>query len=145
MKDVKFLRSKLFSSDKQGIHKSRWIRPGDFIVLGLIVIIIIFLLTLQNKAGTDKVLIIEQDGKVIYSRDMNSLVKTETFRITSPFELEVEFTKDYAVVLHSECPDRLCEKAGKLTKVGDTSICLPAHLSVRISGKSELKIDGITG
>ena len=45
-------------------------------------------------------------------------------------------------VIEADCPDRECVKRGWLEKPGDSSICLPHKLVIRLTGEPE--VDGVT-
>ena len=45
-------------------------------------------------------------------------------------------------VIEADCPDKDCVKRGWLKKPGDSVICLPHRLVIRITGQSE--VDGVT-
>lgn len=53
----------------------------------------------------------------------------------------VEIDGDTAAIVESDCRDQLCVRMGKITKVNQTSICLPNRLSIRLkSNKSDLDV-----
>lgn len=45
------------------------------------------------------------------------------------------FEKDGVAFIHSECPDKLCIKRGKLKRKGDTMACVPERVVVVIKGE----------
>ncbi len=45
-------------------------------------------------------------------------------------------------VIAADCPDKDCVKRGWLKKPGDSAICLPHKLVIRLTGESE--VDGVT-
>lgn len=45
------------------------------------------------------------------------------------------FEKDGVAFIHSECPDKLCVKRGKLKRKGDTMACVPERVVVVIKGE----------
>ena len=45
-------------------------------------------------------------------------------------------------VVEADCPDKDCLKRGWLKKSGDSTICLPHRLIIRLTGESE--VDGAT-
>lgn len=45
-------------------------------------------------------------------------------------------------VIEANCPDRDCVKRGWLKKPGDSAVCLPHRLVIRLTGESE--VDGVT-
>lgn len=42
---------------------------------------------------------------------------------------------------HAECSDKVCVNTGKLTKRGDTAVCLPAGVVVTVENGEESEID----
>jgi hypothetical protein len=48
-----------------------------------------------------------------------------------------------ASVADADCPDKLCVKQRAISKEGETIICLPHRLVVRISGGETSDIDGV--
>ncbi|MBO5247999.1 MAG: NusG domain II-containing protein [Clostridia bacterium] len=45
-------------------------------------------------------------------------------------------------VQNASCPDRLCEKMGKISACGEVILCVPNRISVQISGEG---VDAIVG
>lgn len=45
-------------------------------------------------------------------------------------------------VIEADCPDKDCVKRGWLKRPGDSAICLPHRLVIRLIGESE--VDGVT-
>lgn len=58
--------------------------------------------------------------------------------------LTLVIEKDGVSVRHAECPDKLCEKTGKISGAGQSIICLPAKISISLEGGSE-EIDAAVG
>ncbi len=46
-----------------------------------------------------------------------------------------------AYVKDSACPDRTCERTGKIRYVGQTIVCLPNRLSVTVKGDGDNGVD----
>ena len=42
-------------------------------------------------------------------------------------------------VEEADCPDKICEKTGKISRAGQTIVCLPNKVIVRILGKGEVE------
>ena len=40
-------------------------------------------------------------------------------------------------VTDSDCPDKVCENTGKISKSGESIICVPNRISIEISGEAE--------
>ena len=39
----------------------------------------------------------------------------------------------------ADCPDKICERMGKISKAGETIICLPNKVVIKILGKGEVE------
>jgi hypothetical protein len=48
-----------------------------------------------------------------------------------------------AFVLEADCPDALCVKTGKISRAGETVVCLPHRVVVEIKGKDSGSNDGV--
>lgn len=48
-------------------------------------------------------------------------------------------------VKSSDCPDKICVASGKISKVGQTVVCAPAMISLRIVGGNGGELDAVTG
>lgn len=46
----------------------------------------------------------------------------------------IVFEKSGVWVEKAPCPDKLCMRTGKITKAGEAAVCLPAGVSVRLTG-----------
>ena len=47
-------------------------------------------------------------------------------------------------IKEADCPDKLCVKQGRISKVGQSIICLPHRVVITIKGESAGKIDSIS-
>ena len=45
----------------------------------------------------------------------------------------------------ADCPDKICVASGKISKVGQTVVCAPAMISLRIVGGNGGELDAVTG
>jgi len=68
-----------------------------------------------------------------------SLTKDQDFEF---YELIIRIKDGKVSVISSNCQDHLCEKTNPISKAGESIICLPNKIVIKISGKSE--VDGIT-
>lgn len=56
--------------------------------------------------------------------------------------------KDHKIrFLETDCPDKICVRTGFISKVGQSAVCLPNRIVVRITGGNgnETGVDGIAG
>ncbi len=57
----------------------------------------------------------------------------------------VEIAQGKARVVASDCPEQICVKTGRIDKIGDTIVCVPNRVVVRVIGKGKVNFDLITG
>lgn len=112
-------------------------RKGDIALITVAVISLVLWLIPKPQGGR---VIISVNGEVYreVSLDENSVIPIET-----------EFGKNTVViekggvsVTHSNCPDGLCEK-DRISKSGESIVCLPNRLSVTVEGKNKKEVDVI--
>jgi hypothetical protein len=49
-----------------------------------------------------------------------------------------------AQIVAADCPDKLCMKQGAIAKTGETIVCLPHRVIIRVSGGEAPDIDGVS-
>jgi hypothetical protein len=122
------------------------LKKGDLVLAGAIIIVVIAVFSgmkIMNSysAGTRRIAVIRQDGKVIKKVDLD--------KIQSPQHLDV--SKDFYEVILIEngrirfevahCPDQRCVKTGWLSEMGHTAVCLPNKTMITIIGDGDNKVD----
>ena len=66
-------------------------------------------------------------------------------KVEAPYEIELNTTPAVTLTVEpgavsvskAACRDKLCVKAGRLTKANDSAVCLPARVTVRLIGKTD--------
>lgn len=91
------------------------------------------------------VAVIEQDGKEVRRVELDSITQPETLVLEGEISVTMLLEPGQVSIIHSDCPDQICVNTGVLTQPGQSAVCLPARVSVRIVGKSESGVDGMTG
>ncbi len=61
------------------------------------------------------------------------------------YPLTIRLTKDGAEVTESSCPTQDCLHTGKITRSGESIICLPNRLVIQLSGGSGETVDAALG
>ena len=119
-------------------------RPIDGIVAavcGLVAVLLFFSTRFDRKAGTEAV-IETANG----DRRTVSLAQNTSFAVDGRdgYTLTVEIQNGAVRVIHSTCPDHLCEQGGWFSDNGRSAVCVPAGISVRVTGDGQT-VDGVTG
>lgn len=111
---------------------SRW----DLVLLGGLVLLCAlgFLLSSRSPQGTAAV--VERKGQVLLRQELSQLdgPREAVIQGENGLSLTVELSPDGAAVLSAGCQDQVCVRRGKLTKAGETAVCLPAGISLRLEG-----------
>ena len=95
-----------------------------------------------SPAGTTAV--VEVDGQVVLTRELSQLTGTEEVAVTGAggIALTVELSPQGAAITSAGCPDQVCVRTGMLTRAGEAALCLPAKVSLRLTGDGG--VDGAT-
>ena len=115
------------------------ITKKDLILLAIVFLCGIIGVFLMNSADTGKTVTIMVDGK------------TE-----ENFSLDDDFHKDFngvsvccenreVYVNVSNCPDKVCMRSGRISKSGESIICAPNRVAIKIGGKKVNLPDAMTG
>ncbi|MDD3839033.1 MAG: NusG domain II-containing protein [Clostridia bacterium] len=123
-------------------------KKGDIIALILIAVAIIsaFLITnLLNKEKSPDFVEITVDGKLYDKLDLRQQDLKKTIKIQQDDGkiniIEIETGR--ARVKEANCPDEVCVNTGWIDSPGETVVCLPNKVVIKIIGESE-DIDGIS-
>lgn len=96
------------------------------------------------KSGAP-VAVIEQNGKEIRRVALSSIPQPETLVLEGEISVTVLLEPGQVSIIHSDCPDQICVHTGVLTRPGQSAVCLPARVAVRIVGETQSGVDGMTG
>jgi len=106
------------------------VKKGD---IAIIIVAVIFLVLWLIPKPAGGVVTIMVDGEV-YKKV--SLGENSETKVESEFGKNTVIVKDGEVyVTDTDCPNKLCEK-DKISKNGQSIVCLPNRLSVTIEGKN---------
>ncbi len=117
-------------------------RKGDIVVIGtaLLVAAAIFLL---RFVGNEKKLVAEirVDGEVIETIDLSAIAEAVVISPETEPKVTIKAENGAIYFEHADCPDKLCISSGKLTRKGDTAVCLPAKTVITVLGAD---VDAVT-
>ena len=119
-------------------------KKWDYIIFAFIAILsiacFVYVQSVTNEQGST--VVIEINGEVVKKLDLN----TDTvYEVKNRDDYNIVEVKDGKVsVTESNCKDHICVNTPAISKVGQSIICLPHKLVVRIEGNDQ-KIDGVSG
>lgn len=88
------------------------------------------------------------DGKKFREIRLDNHKGKENIKIkTSKGNNVIEVLDNKIAIIDSDCPDKICVKKGYISKLGQTSVCLPHRVIVEIKGKqkNDDEVDFISG
>ena len=113
----------------------------DIIVIASLLLLslaVLLLVNLTRKEGAYAEIIIDGETVGKYPLAIDGVYELNGGTNT----LTVKDGKAY--MSYSSCPDHICENTGSITYVGQTIVCLPNEVTVRIVGKSGDSVDFVS-
>lgn len=115
------------------------LKIGDILIFILVIGISVgILFSFRDKTGGDQAVAqITRDGQVLHTIDLN--------RIDEPIIIEMQGKYNNVIVAEegtirfdqSDCPDHTCERMGRISRPGQTAVCVPAGVIIKIIGSGE--------
>lgn len=112
------------------------------VLVGIVIVLCLLWIILQN--------VFSVEGGLAEIRVSGEIVKTVPLSENGEFQiqgkndiiLDIVVEDGSIYVKHSDCPDKICEQRGKISKTGENIVCLPAEtvIEVTIGEKNELDI-----
>ena len=118
----------------------RYVRPGDWLVVALIVAALVWLCaSLWTQAAGD-VIIVRSKGSVVAEL---SLQRNRSLSVSGPLgDTIVEVKNQQVRIARDPSPRQICVRHGWLSKIGDMALCLPNQVSVEI-GNARGHVDSL--
>ena len=122
-------------------------KPADALVV-LVVILLACAMVASVWGGSDRALTaaISVDGQVTETVDLSRLSDPVVRELNADgYTLHVRLSSGGAEVVDSDCPNQDCVHIGHITQAGQSIVCLPARISVTLSGGTETGVDAVLG
>lgn len=103
-----------------------------FIIIGFLILSGLGIFFMPKKQGSK--LVVKVDGQVLYTKSFSNETIEKKIETVYGYNL-LEIGPDYVQVISASCPNKLDVKQGKISRVGESIICLPNHLLVTIEGE----------
>ncbi len=79
---------------------------------------------------------VEHRGQVAAQVALSTLTEEKKITIDGQYHLTVTLTKDGVSVTESDCPGQDCVHTGRITRAGQSIVCLPEQVVVTLEGKT---------
>ena len=114
------------------------LRIGDIAIVSVVVIAALAIWLFPQNGATGRFAEVRIDGEVEKTLDLRGGNGEYTF---AGVTVRIEDGCVYAA--NSQCPDLVCVRSGRISKPGQTIVCVPNRVSVEIKGEAE--VDAIVG
>jgi hypothetical protein len=123
------------------MNKSKTTRRNDLLLFAVILVTGVIMFVVLDFMKADGASVgVHVDGKVVAS-----------YPLSTDRDVELGYNGHNLLVIKggratitdADCPDKLCVKQKAISKAGETIVCLPHRLVVKISGGEESGFDGV--
>jgi hypothetical protein len=116
--------------------------PDKILIGGLILLTLLSFPIIKHFHHQGKLAVIEVDGKLVGNFPLEEgRVISVNGRLGTT---RVEIAGNEVRVLDSPCPHKLCVKSGSISRCGETLVCLPNRVLIRIEGGDEPSVDAVS-
>ena len=115
-------------------------KKWDLIIMIVLIILSLMpirLLISSNNSGDLKRVIISVNGEEYESLELKENLN-KIIKIEEGLEInEIYINKGQVYMNHSNCTDKVCMRQGKISKIGESIVCLPNRVFIEIKGDEE--------
>ena len=97
---------------------------------------IIAVLVYGKRESENLTATVKHRGETVAQVVLDTLQEEETVTIDGKYHLTVTVTRDGVSVTESDCPGQDCAHTGRITKAGQSIVCLPEQVIVTMEGSS---------
>ncbi len=128
--------------------KRRFFSLPDIFVLGfaLLCTALGFVFLLMPKGEGELFAEIKIHGELFKTVELTSVENPYEIPVEGDLPVTIEVAPEGIRFKESKCPDKLCINRGAINKSGESAVCLPAAVSIRIVSKnSSPQVDAVMG
>jgi hypothetical protein len=116
--------------------------PDKILIAGLVVLTLLSFPVIKYFHHEGKWVVIDADGRVVgnFSLDEDRFIPVDGKLGTTTVKIAGKGVR----VLDSPCPYKLCVKSGPISRSGETLVCLPNRVVIRIKGGDERSVDAVS-
>ena len=125
------------SGKSRALLRLRW---GDVAAAAVLLAAALLLwLTLFSGAAAETAVVL-RDGEELARLDLRGFGQAEYAPAPG---VVIRYGEGGAAFVESGCPDQVCVRTGRLTSPGQSAVCLPQRIVLRIEG--EASVDAVSG
>jgi len=117
-------------------EKRKLISKYDFFIIFIVLVLCAVVIFFMNRKDNDNTFAqISYDGTIVKTIDLSS-AQDEIFTLKDNPKVHFQIKNSQIRFIQTECPDKLCENIGYISKANETAICLPNKVTLKIISKS---------
>ncbi len=117
----------------------------DIIIILIVIAASVFALISQfNNDESSLSCVVRVEGEVVHSASLNGIIGETQYVVDGEFPVTVVMNDACVFVESASCPDKLCEHTGKISRAGQSIVCLPAKVSVTLESDNN-DLDAVVG
>ena len=114
--------------------KTKLLKKGDIAVI-LVILVAAALFWFFRTQQTDRLeAVITVNGETVETIDLSAVKEKRIIELDTDPRVVIAAENGTIYFESAECDDKLCINCGKLSRKGDTAVCLPAKTVVTVSG-----------
>jgi hypothetical protein len=119
------------------------LKIGDvLLIICICLAIIMSMFVLKRPIGQGASVSILQDGKPVYNL---SLSESRSINVNGPLGItRIRIEKGQVWITDAPCPQKICQRIGKISRAGSVIICVPNKILVEVNGDSKQELDSVT-
>ncbi len=116
--------------------KRKLITKKDFILIVVLALVSVSLLVFNSFYKKDgETAVISVDGKTVKVLDLSKIDKKAEIELENGVVITAE--NGTVCFTESDCRDKVCIGTGKISKAGDTAVCVPNKTVITVIGESD--------
>ena len=102
------------------------LKKGDFIIIAIVVVMVALSAVMCFSFGEADRVVIKQNNEIVYDQSIDQNATFDTGKNLVVIKDNVVFVKD------ADCKNKDCVKMGKISKKGESIVCLPNKVIIEI-------------
>ena len=112
------------------------------IVAAVLCLAALSLLCLNYAFDSGDIATVEVNGEIVAELSLNENTQYDVVQ-NSKITNTVVVDGGYVCIINADCPDKICEKHKKISRSGESIVCLPNKVIVTINKSGDNQIDGV--
>jgi hypothetical protein len=90
-----------------------------------------------RESGGELTAVIIHRGETVETVRLSDLTEDKTLQVDGVYHLTILLQPDGVSVTEADCPTQDCVHTGKITRAGQSIVCLPEQVTIRLTGQTD--------